>query len=133
MGQSYYANIVLAEAVAEDHLGYRTARELLWRRLLRISEGDRRARDELVRDPQKLLHLWLDVAEQRRQHGAEPLSARREKQVLHRRIDRRPTRDPGPVEASARPREVVEHRAHDDVDGNVGEVLGEVRPGREHR
>jgi hypothetical protein len=67
---------------------------------------------------------------QRRQHGAEPSvrAARSER----RRTDRRPTDDTGPVEARVRKREVVEHRAPDDVDANVAEVVGVGRPGAEH-
>lgn len=55
-----------------------------------------------------------------------PLVARREEQVLDRRVDRGPTRDGWAVELGIGEDEAGEHGAHDDEYRDLVEVVGEM-------
>ena len=121
----------MVEVVEEGDLLDRAAGQPGRERLGRVAGDDERRRRQLGGDPEQLLDLRLEHAQQRRQRRRHALVAQGEAEVLDGRVDRRAADDAQAAEVGVGRMGVGEVGQDDDDRRVVGEVLGEVVGGGE--
>src|SRR3989442_5773687 len=87
-----------SEGVNERDVGERPAREARREGFRRPAHRDVGRGEEVLRDPEQLLHFWLSLAQERGDRGAQTLLAAPEQEVLDRQVDRAASDDGEPVE-----------------------------------